>query len=352
MRVALAAFTAAGWELAERVRQARPHDVFSCFDKKRDNLAVWVAAVFKHSEALLFIGAAGIAVRLTAPCLRSKDRDPAVLVMDEKARYVIPLLSGHIGGANRLALELAEALGAEAVLTTATDLNGVFAVDLWATAAGCAISDIGRIKNISAALLAGETAGFHSDFPVEGPLPEGLIVTAGLKDAAGPKNTAGLEVAGEPKAGVCVSLDARRSPWPLTLNVVPRLAVLGAGCKKGTSARKFEAFALEALARFRIAPAALRALVSIDLKRDEACLLAFAAKHRLSYRTFSAKELAAVPGRFQSSEFVRQTTGVDNVCERAALAGLAGQEGRLIIPKTSKDGMTLALAVQDWVCRF
>ncbi len=335
MHIALIAFTASGRRLAERVRAVRPDDVFSVFDRSGPTSA-WVEEAFRKADALIFIGATGIAVRLSAPHLRSKGCDPAVLVMDEKGRHVIPLLSGHIGGANRLAVDMANALGAVPVITTATDLNGVFAVDVWAAANDCAIPDLSRIKHVSGALLAGCQVGFRSDFPTVGELPTGLEQDEG--DSV------------RHDVGICVSLHAGQSPWMQTLHLVPRVVVLGAGCRKGVEPEKFAAFVAELLMRERIAPQAVRLLCSIDLKREEPCFLDFAAVHNVAFRTFSAEDLRAVPGTFSSSDFVSATTGVDNVCERAALAGLAGKKGRLILSRTSRDGMTLAAAVQDWTC--
>ncbi len=333
MRVALIAFTAAGRRLAERIKAARSQDAFTLFDGET-SAADWVATVFHSADALIFVGATGIAVRLCAPHLRSKGCDPAVLVIDEKGRHVISLIAGHIGGANRLALELAGPLGAEPVITTATDLNGVFAVDVWAVQAGCVIADTGRIKHVSGALLAGECVGFASDFPVEGALP------------------AGVEPGGGHRTGFCVSLDATRTPWPHTVNVIPRIAVIGAGCRRNTEPELFAAFAEATAVQHGISLRAVHTLASIDLKRDEPCFRRFAAEHGLAFAVFGAEELRAVPGTFDASAFVRATVGVDNVCERAALAGQGGRDAVLVVTKTSRDGMTLALSVQKWVCRF
>ena len=111
--------SSAGWELTE------------CFGTVHESLADWTRRTFQPGNNLLFIGAAGIAVRAIAPYVREKQSDPAVVVMDEKANWCIPILSGHLGGANLLANKLAKMTGAQAAITTATDVRGVWAVDSW-----------------------------------------------------------------------------------------------------------------------------------------------------------------------------------------------------------------------------
>lgn len=332
MQIAMIAFTAVGRHLTERIQKLCPHDEFTVFTEKIP-AADWVAATFRNVDAFIFVGATGIAVRLCAPHLQSKAKDPAVLVLDEKGQHVIPLISGHIGGANKLAVKLASLLGAKAVLTTATDLNNVFAVDVWAVQAGCTIPDTGQIKHISSELLAGKTVGFASDFPVEGELPEGV------------------EREGNFRAGICVSLDGTRRPWPYTVNVIPRIAVIGAGCRRNTDSERFAAFAESTAMKHNISLHAVHTLASIDVKHDEVCLKEFATRYGLTFTTFSAEALRAVTGTFDASGFVYETVGVDNVCERAALAGQS-DKAALIVSKTKQDGMTLAFSIQKWVCRF
>ena len=140
------------------------------------SLKEWARRRFEDCEAVVFIGACGIAVRGIAPYVKSKKTDPAVLVIDECGMFVISLLSGHLGGANALAREAADFLGAQAVVTTATDLHDRFAVDVFAKRNGCEIFPMTAAKAFSAALLAGEPVGFYSDFPWEGELPAGLVL--------------------------------------------------------------------------------------------------------------------------------------------------------------------------------
>ena len=331
MKIGLIAFTAKGRAYLQRVAQALTFAEPRIYDKTSTDPKTWLESEFDNCEALIFVGATGIAVRLLAPLLKSKDRDPAVLVLDEAGRFVIPLVSGHIGGANALARELAAKLDLTAVITTATDLNNVWAVDVWATQQGCAIENIATIKHVSAALLNGATVGFCSDFPLAGRLPQGLAA------------------AQNGVLGVCVSLNAALKPFDVTLNVVPKIVTLGVGCRKNTSFEDLESFALQTLALHHLSPKALQNLATIELKRDEPCLRAFAEKYNLGFKVFTADELKTAPGSFSGSAFVKSVTGVGNVCERAAVLAAQGQP---LFGKTAHNGITLAAAASVWQCAF
>ena len=177
MRAGLIAFTSRGMALAERAQAVLEQAGWQCSTRRGGRqgvpLAQWTAEAFSQCQALVFVGAAGIAVRAVAPYLRHKAQDPAVLCLDENGRFAIPLVSGHIGGANALALLLGRGLGAVPVITTATDGRGLFAVDTWAKGQGLAIGNPEKIKEVSGRLLEGLPVGLCSDLPLQGPGPRG-----------------------------------------------------------------------------------------------------------------------------------------------------------------------------------
>ena len=127
MKICLTAFTARGRELAGKLAASLGGEVNEGLPLKE-----WTARAFETADALVFVGAVGIAVRAIAPHIVHKSLDPAVVVIDEGGNFAVSLLSGHLGGANELARKIAAVTGAEAVITTATDVRGVFAVDEWA----------------------------------------------------------------------------------------------------------------------------------------------------------------------------------------------------------------------------
>ena len=173
MTRAYLAFTDTGLALARRLADALSGSVDRC-GSGGVSLAGWTALQFAQSDALVFVGAVGIAVRAIAPHCRSKASDPAVVVLDECGRFAVPVLSGHLGGANDLARALAAVCGAVPVITTATDAHGIFAVDEWAKHQNCTVLEAERIKHVSSKLLAGQSVRFAAEFPVQGTPPAGV----------------------------------------------------------------------------------------------------------------------------------------------------------------------------------
>lgn len=290
-------------------------------------LSTWVRRMFEEVDALLFVSACGIAVRAIAPCVRDKFCDPAVVCMDESAGFVVPLLSGHVGGANELARRVAHLCGGQAVITTATDVRQVFAADVWARQQGLVLLGRDVAKRVSAVLLDGGEVGFATDVPVAGAVPAGIVT-----------GERGLRC----DTGIVVSWKRGRHPFEHTLCLVPRTVTVGVGCRRGTSAADILALVDACLEEAQVAPEAVCALASIDIKAQEEGLRAAARERGWELRLFGAEELRAVDGEFSSSEFVLQTVGVDNVCERAACATGA----TLVLPKRREAGVTVALAVE------
>lgn len=314
------AFTEKGFALAERLATALDGTAVRCGGDI--TLAGWTAEGFAQAKALVFVGAAGIAVRACAPYLKGKEVDPAVVAVDECARFAVPLVSGHLGGANDLARQIAALCGAQAVITTATDANGVFAVDSWAVHQGCTVSPVGGIKRVSAKLLAGEKIRLCSDWPIPGIPP------------------AGVQPVTEGPCDVRLTLAAPAERKKDTLRVIPRILLAGVGCRKGTPMADIEAAVLAALQKAGADPLAVRGVTSIHCKGQEPGLLELCRVRGWSFTTFSPEVLAAQQGNFTDSEFVRKTVGTGNVCERSAVA--AG--GTLILQKQAGKGVTVALA--------
>lgn len=328
-RAAILYFTDKGAQLSEMLAEK-----LDCTVQKppKGGLSALTEKLFHEVDALIFIGACGIAVRAIAPLVVSKTSDPAVIVLDEQGKHVISLLSGHIGGANDLARRIAGYTGGEAVITTATDVNGRFSVDAWAVKHNCTIDSMEHAKEYAASILKRDLPLF-SDFEICGELPGGVF--------AGSEGT----------CGAVISVQTDAIPFDTTLRLIPRILHVGVGCKRGTSKEKIDAAIEHALNEYKLDKRAVKAVASIDVKKDEEGLLAWCHENQLPVSFFSADELNAVKGEFSHSDYVFKTVGTGNVCDRAAMRS-AGEEAQLLISKMILDGVTVGVAQEKWSVSF
>ena len=342
MIIRVCAFSDKGYLLADRIKDLLCSEIVEIKEKNSDaDIDSWIKYSFDNRLPILFIGASGIAVRKIAPYVNDKLKDSPVIVMDEKGQYVIPILSGHMGGANDIARMIADRSGAVCVLTTGTDVEGLFAIDTFAKNYGFAITDRSKIVTVNSMILKGQELELSYD--------EDSITVSGLK-----------------------------------LTFKPY--ILGVGCKKGIDASIIEKRVLEEIhncdlcvdkykysllannegtADDRSLSMIIRdkfaAIASIDLKAKEYGLNLFAHRNGIKLMTFSKDELNAVEGEFSQSAFVSEITGTDNVCERAAMAAagamkvntikvdnvdasaVAAGDGEIVLHKQGKDGVTVSI---------
>ena len=325
--------------------EASSDDTITC---GRGVAAEWTKQHFHEGNVLVYIGACGIAVRLIAPLIRDKAHDPAVIVADEKGQFVIPLLSGHIGGANEYAAQIAEAIGGTAVITTATDVNQLFAVDVFARRNGLIIDNMTAAKRFSAQLLEAQhaqiriPAALKGLTSIEGEVPRELQVS--FENADNGKRHQIIPTAEitpfrqTKKAGAAPA--SQNTDAPLIL--IPRCIVAGIGCRKGKSAEELHAFLRICMESLHLRMESLHAIASIDIKRTEEGMVRLAERLGVSFLTFSAEVLEGIEGLFAESETVRRTVGTGSVCERSAAAAGAV---RLLKRKTAWNGMTVCIGI-------
>lgn len=292
MRTAIISLTTTGARLADKISATVGGQTFAK-GRNFNKLADLITEIFGKFDGLIFICAAGIVVRMIAPYIVSKLSDPAVLVIDERGQNVISLLSGHVGRANELTLEIAKAIEANPVITTATDIEGKFSVDTIASRLGLVPEPKEAIKAINTAILRGEE----------------VFVTAG----------------------------------EVRLNLIPQNLIAGVGCRRGTSSLKIFEALQRACAMIHQPIERVKLLASVDAKKDEVGLLSLAEAMGLEIKFFSAAELQRKIDdyKLEESKFVTRSVGIGNVCEAAALCCSEG--ARFALTKTAFKGVTIAL---------
>ncbi|MDA8233266.1 MAG: cobalt-precorrin 5A hydrolase [Clostridia bacterium] len=298
-----------------------------------------LAKIFQQYRVLICIMALGIVVRIIGPLAVNKGEDPAVVVMDEKSQFAISVLSGHLGGANELTGQLAEALGATAVVTTATDVQGKRAIDALARQWDMAIEPLAVIKAVNGALLE------NKEIPVyyEGELPEALPEPY----RARPFNTG--EDQAELTPMVYITNKVILSSGEGNLFLRPKNLVVGVGCRRGCPVTRVKGAIQEVLTGAGLSLKSIRALATVEIKRDEEAITEAARQLGVEVKYFSTEaindfwvqaEEANIPLIY--SDFVKQQIGVSGVCEPTALMAWPG--ARLIVPKTNYQGVTVAVA--------
>ena len=321
--IGLVAVTAAGRTAAARLAAAWP-DQTRTFDGPA---ATTLPAAFgaAGAEAVVAFLAVGATVRLLAPHLGGKHDDPGVVCVDEALRFAVPVIGAHAGGANDLARRVAAVLGAEPVITTASDSAGSVALDGFGAGLGFTVEPGSDLAAVGTAILSGQRVTFDADqtWPLP-PLPPTVVT-------------------GPPEPGVPAILVTDRHTADRDAPTViyrPPSLVVGLGASRGVPAAEVGALIDQALTEARLSPRSVRAAATVDLKQDEAGLLAAAGERGWPLVTFAAADLAAVPVP-HPSETVRAAVGTPSVAEAAALLAARGD---LVVPKRTTAHATLAIA--------
>ncbi len=345
--IACYALTTQGAALAQKLAKHIPLHIYVPERMAQDergftSLPVLVAQTFSAYTSHIFIGATGIATRCIAPHLRHKSKDPAIVVCDDAGHFAISLVSGHWGGANALAAQIAEYIGGQAVITTASDVNNTLAVDVLAQESGLRILDWERVKHINSAFLEGIRVQLFDPLRLFHALDDSIVQRVSLtqEDALPRLQTS--------TPAVCI--DWRKVPEH---EQVLRLAIpalhVGIGCKKHVTCEEICEALETTLAAAHLEPHALACLASVTHKKEEKGLLEAAQKLQLPLRLFSAEELAEAP-TLTPSAMAAQIFGVEHisVCEGAALLAAGGDDATLLVPKmVHGERVTVSVAIAE-----
>jgi cobalt-precorrin 5A hydrolase len=343
-KVAVVALTAGGAMLANKIAHQLKTEVYvpTRLYKKTiqtsmsvhyfDDFDQCVEQIFGYHRQLIFIMATGIVVRKIAPLLNNKQVDPAVVVMDERANFAISLLSGHQGGANQLAHQVALITGATPVVTTATDVCHRGAVDVLAQKLRCNVYPLRRVKVFNRLLVENQMVNLYCQWP----LPTGLN-HRGLS----------LQVWSENIAPFLPAVIITNKLIPHSEDVIklrPRNLVVGIGCRRGVTANEVIAAIKFVFARYRLSLLSLKQVASVDLKYDEKGLLEATANLKVPITFVTKSEITSLAGQYHESDIVKKKIGVGAVCEPSAL--IVSGQGKLIVAKQILGRVTVAVAEQ------
>lgn len=332
------------------------------------SLKEYVNELYKSYDQLLFIMASGIVVRMVAPLLEHKSKDPAILVMDEKGKYVISLLSGHLGGANALATALADCLeNCQPVITTASDVNGLESVDMLAKRLNYQLIDFDGAKNVTAVLVNGEAVGIISSKKIK--LSAGYQMYPSFSEAIKAylkgnikgivwitnRNikpyshttlyshlTQVMQKDYRVKKDICKEeIEEISTHTPPIVTIIPKNLVLGIGCKKDYSSEKMLHKIKEFMTNEGYAIESIGIIASAWVKADEKAIRDCCTTLKAEFQTFQKEAIANIEAKFKGSAFVKQTLGIAAVSEPCGY--LASNQGKCLVKKVKDEGMTLSL---------
>jgi len=352
---AIWAITPNGAKLAEKiVSKVSDTDVYlseklQVFDFDRmisfGDLAIELSRRFHLYQHHIFIMATGIVVRLLGPHIRHKTQDPAVVVIDELGQWVISLLSGHLGGANRFAKEIAVTIGAQPVITTATDLNDVPAIDVIAKETDLQIENPAAIKIVNMAFLTGSGVVCHDPMGrIKDRIPESLLLNDSKSfdsNSASVLHSLFQDVAGVFVDDIVVDLQDH------VLILRPKSLTAGIGCNRNTSLEEIKSLLLNTLQEHSLSLNSLDSIATINIKSDEPGLLGLATHLNLPLEFFDRDQLNRIEDIVTPSTIVEKHIGVKSVCEASAI--LAAEKGTLIVPKHSTKNVTVAIARKPYI---
>ncbi|MGD9304717.1 MAG: cobalt-precorrin 5A hydrolase [Desulfobacterales bacterium] len=307
-------------------------------------LADTLSEQFRQYDGHVFIMATGIVVRMIAPLIQGKMEDPAVVVVDDGGHHAVSLLSGHIGGANALAIRIADCIAANPVITTATDVNQVAAIDVLAMEKQLFIENAQVIKTVNMALLRGEPISMHDPFG----FMQDSIDAIPWSDEISAQQSGGLQKSrGEDSIPRVFIDDVTVDLPPEILVLRPPTLIAGMGCNRNTPMEEMKHLLETVLAQFHLSAASLCGLASINLKADEPGLLALAESLGLALHFYTKEELNQVKDIINPSSMVEKHIGVKSVCEAAAI--MATQNGALVAPKQTSRNVTVAIARKAFI---
>ncbi len=322
MKLAVVTVTEKGVRNGLRIKEKIDCDVFTISKFMKDKtfliengLQNFFEKNLLKYDTFLFITASGIAVRTIAPFIKSKDRDPAVLTMDEEGNFIISLLSGHLGGANEAAKILGEITGAVPVISTASDVSGKIAVDTIALKINGKLESLESAKKVTSLIVAGKEVCIKVPENMENENPQGVILISNRKN---------IEIA----------------------KIIPQNIVVGIGCKKDKKAEKIIDAVKNSFEKLNLCEESIRVFATVDIKENEAGIIGTAEYFGKELKIISREEIKKIENNFETSQFVKKSIGVGAVSAPCAFIEGKGK-GKFLSEKLKYDGITISIFEEE-----
>ncbi|MBF0274002.1 MAG: cobalamin biosynthesis protein [Nitrospinae bacterium] len=299
-----------------------------------------IKEIFNQYEQIVWFGALGVLVRFIGPLLQDKKTDPAVISIDEQGTFVISVVSGHLGGANKLSEEIAEKISATPVITTASDVSHTIAVDLLGSEFNWKCEKYENITKVSASVVNGEkvaiiqTTGERNWWKYKEKLPSNLLVL---------KSFDGVNI-NHYDAFLFITDEENNISKDLHNKIVmyrPKSLIVGIGCNRNTPLNEIEDAIFQTLKKNNLSFHSVRNLATIDKKRNEKAFIQFSEKYNLPFRYFTPQELNSIKIP-NPSEYSLKYVKAQGVAEPAAL--LSAKTATLLQEKVKFTNVTIAIA--------
>lgn len=332
MKIACLSFTDSGSKLGDRLSSIKTdkYEIDHYINREIEGgIKTILKSLWKQYDGLIFISATGIAVRMSAPFIEDKSLDPALVVIDDLGRFCISLLSGHIGGANQIAEDIASEINAVPVITTATDNRNIESIDMFAKSNNYHIEDLQSVTKITSMMVNGKTIGLYTE--TDDYIDYGnTIIIRDLKDI-------GPEIQGL----IIVSSQEKIKDVLIPFTILrPKNINIGIGCRKGVETSRIINAIEDEFRLHNLTTKSIKAIGTVEVKKNEKGIIRSSSYFNCPLKIYSIDEIRVVEDNFSKSQFVKDTIGVYSVS--APVAFLLG--GEIMTEKSKHNGITISIS--------
>lgn len=338
MKLVCLSFTEKGGRLGDRLEKLGSYNINHIRNSSMTNgIKSIMEELWNEYDGIIFISATGIASRFIAPFIEDKTKDPAIIVIDDEGKFVISLLSGHLGGANKITKDISREIGGRPVITTASDSRGFDSLDIFAQKNNYYMEDMKTITRLTSMMVNNKKIGFFTEDRQLINYPN-IEILDSLEDIdKKKKDIEGLIIV---SSKIIDGKKLRHIPYTI---LRPRNINIGIGCRKNVEGKRIREALETDLSTLGLARESIKAIGTIEIKKDEKGIIDTAKYYKLPLQIFTIEEIKKVEDKFKKSQFVKDTIGVYSVSEPVAY--LLG--GKVILSKSKHNGITISISKEE-----